>query len=111
LTEKLQALQREVPQIGDVRGRGLMIGVEIVDGHGKTNALGQPLADPALASAIQRKCFQKGLILELGGRHGAVVRFLPPLIITEEQVNTVAGIFAEAVREAAFAPETISAAA
>lgn len=111
LTGKLQALQREVPQIGDVRGRGLMIGVEIVDGTGKTNALGQPLADPALASAIQRKCFQKGLILELGGRHGAVVRFLPPLIITEAQVDTVAGIFAEAVREAALAPEALSAAA
>lgn len=111
LTAKLQELQREVPQIGDVRGRGLMIGVEIVDGQGKTNALGQPLADPALASAIQRKCFQKGLILELGGRHGAVVRFLPPLIITEAQVETVAGIFTEAVREAALAPEALSAAA
>lgn len=111
LTDRLQALQQDVPHIGDVRGRGLMIGVEIVDGQGKTDALGQPLANPALASAIQRKCFQKGLILELGGRHGAVVRFLPPLIITEAQVDTVAGIFAEAVRETAFAPEAISAAA
>ncbi len=111
LTAKLQELQRKVPQIGDVRGRGLMIGVEIVDGQGRTDALGLPLADPALASAIQRKCFQKGLILELGGRHGAVVRFLPPLIITEVQVDIVAGIFAEAVCEAAFAPEAISAAA
>ncbi|KQV59745.1 diaminobutyrate--2-oxoglutarate transaminase [Duganella sp. Root336D2] len=111
LTARLQELQRGVPQIGEVRGRGLMIGVEIVDGQGRTDALGQPLADPALASAIQRKCFQQGLILELGGRHGAVVRFLPPLIITEAQVDIVAGIFAEAVREAAFAPETINAAA
>ena len=111
LTARLQELQRKVPQIGDVRGRGLMIGVEIVDGQGRTDALGLPLAAPALASAIQRKCFQKGLILELGGRHGAVVRFLPPLIITEVQVDIVAGIFAEAVCEAAFAPEAISAAA
>ncbi|KRB87227.1 diaminobutyrate--2-oxoglutarate transaminase [Duganella sp. Root198D2] len=111
LTARLQELQRGVPQIGEVRGRGLMIGVEIVDGQGRTDALGQPLADPALASAIQRKCFQQGLILELGGRHGAVVRFLPPLIITEAQVDIVAGIFAEAVREAAFAPVTINAAA
>ena len=82
-----------------------------MDGQGRTDALGLPLAAPALASAIQRKCFQKGLILELGGRHGAVVRFLPPLIITEVQVDIVAGIFAEAVCEAAFAPEAISAAA
>jgi diaminobutyrate-2-oxoglutarate transaminase len=40
------------------------------------------------------------LILELGGRHGAVVRFLPPLIISAEQIDEVAGRFAEAVRAA-----------
>jgi len=109
LMDKIAALQREVPEIGDVRGRGLMIGVEIVDGAGATDTLGHPLANPALAGAIQRKCFQKGLILELGGRHSSVVRFLPPLIITEAEIDSVAGIFAEAVREAASAPSGISA--
>ena len=109
LMDKIAALQREVPEIGDVRGRGLMIGVEIVDGAGATDTLGHPLANPALAGAIQRKCFQKGLILELGGRHSSVVRFLPPLIITEAEIDSVAGIFAEAVREAASAPAGISA--
>jgi diaminobutyrate-2-oxoglutarate transaminase len=99
LMDRLQALQREVAAIGDVRGRGLMIGVEIVDGQGKTDGLGQPLADPALASAIQRSCFDKGLILELGGRHGAVVRFLPPLIVSTAQIDGIADVFAQAVRE------------
>jgi diaminobutyrate-2-oxoglutarate transaminase len=111
LMQRLQDLQRGVPQIGDVRGRGLMIGVEVIDGQGKTDALGRPLADPSLASAIQRKCFQKGLILELGGRHGAVVRFLPPLIITEAEIDIVAGIFDEAVREAVRAPDAVGVAA
>lgn len=100
LMRRLDALKQEVSEIGDVRGRGLMIGIEIVDGLGKTDALGQPLANPALASAIQRKCFQKGLILELGGRHSSVVRFLPPLIVTEAEIDSIAGIFADAVREA-----------
>lgn len=100
LMQRLDALKQEVREIGDVRGRGLMIGVEIVDGQGKTDALGQPLANPALASAIQRKCFQKGLILELGGRHSSVVRFLPPLIVTEAEMDSIARIFADAVREA-----------
>lgn len=109
LMERLDALKQEVSEIGDVRGRGLMIGVEIVDGQGKTDALGQPLANPALASAIQRKCFQKGLILELGGRHSSVVRFLPPLIITEAEIDSVAGIFADAVREACSVSTGISA--
>lgn len=109
LMERLDALKQEVSEIGDVRGRGLMIGVEIVDGQGKTDALGQPLANPALASAIQRKCFQKGLILELGGRHSSVVRFLPPLIVTEAEMDSIAGIFADAVREACSVSTGISA--
>ncbi|QGZ38143.1 diaminobutyrate--2-oxoglutarate transaminase [Pseudoduganella flava] len=108
---RFEALQREVPEIGDVRGRGLMIGVEIVDDSGALDALGQPLANPQLATAIQRKCFQKGLIVELGGRHGAVVRFLPPLIVSAADVDAIADIFAAAVREACAAPAVISAAA
>ena len=109
LMDRITALQCEIPEIGDVRGRGLMIGVEIVDGAGGSDTLGQPLANPALASAIQRKCFQKGLILELGGRHSSVVRFLPPLIITEAEIDSVADIFVNAVREAASTPAGISA--
>lgn len=99
LLQRLRQLQTRVGEIGDVRGLGLMIGVEIVHGRGETDALGQPLANPELAARIQRRCFQKGLILEVGGRHSSVVRFLPPLIITETQVDSVADIFAEAVRE------------
>jgi diaminobutyrate-2-oxoglutarate transaminase len=111
LMARFAKLQREVPEIGDVRGRGLMIGVEIVDGAGHLDALGQPLANPQLASAIQRKCFQKGLIVELGGRHGAVVRFLPPLIVSAAQVDAIADLFAAAVREACATPAVIGAAA
>jgi diaminobutyrate-2-oxoglutarate transaminase len=99
LMQRLGALKREVGEIGDVRGLGLMIGVEIVHGHGKTDALGHPLANPELASGIQRKCFQNGVILELGGRHDSVVRFLPPLIVTESQIDRIADIFSDAVQE------------
>jgi diaminobutyrate-2-oxoglutarate transaminase len=53
-------------------------------------------ANPEIASRIQQECFKRGLILEVGGRHGAVVRFLPPLIITQEQLDEVIGIFKEA---------------
>lgn len=100
LTQRLIALKHEVSEIGDVRGLGLMIGVEVIHGQGQTDTLGQPLANPELAAAIQCKCFQRGLILELGGRHSAVVRFLPPLIVTEAQVDRIADIFADAVQEA-----------
>lgn len=100
LMQRLVDLKREVSEIGDVRGLGLMIGVEIVHGQGQTDALGEPLANPELAAVIQSKCFQRGLILELGGRHSSVVRFLPPLIVTEEQIDRIADIFTDAVCEA-----------
>ncbi|MCO7520207.1 MULTISPECIES: aspartate aminotransferase family protein [unclassified Pseudomonas] len=96
----LQRLQQDYPQLGDIRGRGLMLGVELVDPAGTHDALGHPPACRTLAPKVQRECLRRGLILELGGRHGAVVRFLPPLIISAEQVDEVAGRFAEALRAA-----------
>lgn len=100
LRDHLLALQAQQPRLGDVRGRGLMLGVEVVAPDGTPDALGHPPVDPALATRVQRECLKRGLILELGGRHGSVVRFLPPLIITAEQVDEVAGIFGRAVNAA-----------
>ncbi|AUY32957.1 aspartate aminotransferase family protein [Pseudomonas soli] len=96
----LQRLQQDYPQLGDIRGRGLMLGVELVDPAGKRDAQGHPPACRSLAPKLQRECLRRGLILELGGRHGAVVRFLPPLIISAEQIDEVAARFAEAVAAA-----------
>lgn len=96
----LLRLQQDYPQLGDIRGRGLMLGVELVDPTGERDTLGHPPACRTLAPKVQRECLRRGLILELGGRHGAVVRFLPPLIISAEQIDDVAGRFAEALRAA-----------
>jgi diaminobutyrate-2-oxoglutarate transaminase len=46
---------------------------------------------------VQRACLERGLIVELGGRHGCVVRLLPPLIISEREVDQVAHILREAL--------------
>lgn len=97
---ELSILQNEIPEIGDVRGRGLMVGAEIVNPKIPSNQKGTFAANPELASRIQRECFNRGLILEVGGRHGSVIRFLPPLIITEEQLDDVIAIFKDAVRAA-----------
>ncbi|WP_028694446.1 aspartate aminotransferase family protein [Pseudomonas cremoricolorata] len=96
----LRQLQRDYPQLGDIRGRGLMLGVELVDPAGVADAQGHPPACRQLAPKVQRECLRRGLIVELGGRHGAVVRFLPPLIISAEQIDEVAERFAQAVRAA-----------
>ncbi|AGH81586.1 2,4-diaminobutyrate 4-transaminase [Psychromonas sp. CNPT3] len=95
LREGLIQLQKKFPQIGDVRGRGLMNAMEIVKPT-ISNKLGQAEADAQLASLIQRAALERGLIIEKGGRQGAVLRFLPPLIISEVQIDFVLSTLASA---------------
>ncbi|MFB7161927.1 diaminobutyrate--2-oxoglutarate transaminase family protein [Streptomyces sp. NPDC056210] len=105
---QLQGLAAEHPCIGDVRGRGLMIGVELVD-VGAVQDPDRPAAPgvgphppaPELAASVQRECLRRGLIVELGGRHSSVVRLLPPLTITDEQAAAVVERLADALAEAA----------
>lgn len=100
LVEGLRAAAAGSPSIGDVRGRGLMIGVELVDPAGEPDATGALPADGRMARAVQLECLERGLLVERGGRHGAVIRLLPPLIVTAEQVGTVVERLAAAVRAA-----------
>lgn len=93
-------LQRGSRSIADVRGRGLMLGVEIVNTDAAPDRIGSYPANPTLARQIQVQCLHRGLILEIGGRHGSVVRFLPPLIVTPQEIDAIAGIFREAVKAA-----------
>jgi diaminobutyrate-2-oxoglutarate transaminase len=95
----LRRLQAKWPQIGDVRGRGLMIGLEIVDPDGRPDC-GVPPPDEALALKVRAQCFKEGLLIELGGRGSDVVRFLPPLDITPEMVDRICAIFAQAFEAA-----------
>ena len=127
---QLRELGQQFPCVGDVRGRGLMIGVEFVDpeaeegrgcwdeGGGSDGPWGdegaglpRPVrapgaggprpAAPELAAAVQRECLRRGLIVELGGRHASVVRLLPPLTISDEQAAAVLDRLADAVATAA----------
>jgi diaminobutyrate-2-oxoglutarate transaminase len=100
LRRHLEAAQRASRCIGDVRGRGLMLGAEIVEPDGEPDRLGARPAAGTLARRIQTECLRRGLIVELGGRHSAVVRFLPPLIVTDTQVDDIAERFAAAVTAA-----------
>jgi diaminobutyrate-2-oxoglutarate transaminase len=167
MLDRLRSLTGALPCVGEVRGRGLMIGVELVrdgereagggdvrgggdavpgggPGAGRacggrdpvprarahtdgrtTSAVGavaapasgtaSPAASPSsvralsaprpaapeLAAAVQRECLRRGLIVGLGGRHGGVVRLLPPLTITDEQATAVLDRLADAVQAAA----------
>jgi 4-aminobutyrate aminotransferase-like enzyme len=80
------------PAIADVRGMGLLLGVELA--HPDTRA---PL--PELAQAVRAGCFARGLLVELGGRHGATLRLLPPLVITGEHVAEALAIVGAAIED------------
>src|SRR5471032_1273455 len=100
LKDRLVELQAHYPALGQVRGRGLMLGIEIVDERQPADRHGHFPMDPALAVAIQQQCFKQGLLLERGGRQGNVIRLLPPLIIDEEQCRQVIQRFDNAVAAA-----------
>jgi diaminobutyrate-2-oxoglutarate transaminase len=88
---------RDLPALGDVRGRGLMLGVELVDPDGAADALGARAAAPELARTVRAEALERGLLVELGGRHGAVLRLLPPLTITDEEAERVVSILLDTV--------------
>jgi diaminobutyrate-2-oxoglutarate transaminase len=93
MLKRLNQIKDESKYIGDVRGRGLMIGIEFVKDK-KTKEPGEDIARD-----IRKRCYPKGLIVELGGHYNNVIRFLPPLVLTEELADKGLNIFAEAVRE------------
>ncbi|PJN01954.1 aspartate aminotransferase family protein [Streptomyces sp. CB01201] len=98
---QLQGLAADHPCIGDVRGRGLMIGVELVDPEREDLSSGSPPPPaPDLAAVVQQECLRRGLIVELGGRHSSVVRLLPPLTLTDEQAVAVLDRLADALAAA-----------
>lgn len=92
LQDGLRALARKHDCIGDVRGLGMMIGVEFVVGSGSRDAA------PELRDRVEMECYKRGLIL-LGAGHNTI-RWSPPLILTREHVDVALEIFDEAVAAA-----------
>lgn len=94
LSGKLRDLQAKYPHIGDVRGPGLMIGVEFSqpESGGK--------ADKDTAKAVAAACVENGLLLLTCGTYENVIRFIPPLIVTEADVDAALAIFEDALKTA-----------
>lgn len=92
-------LKDEVSIIGDVRGKGLMLGVEFIDPNGAKDLMGHPEPGGDIALKVQRLCFENKFIMEKGGRNGSVMRCLCPLTITDEQIEEAMDIFEKVVKE------------
>ena len=91
---RLREIQKQNPTIGEVRGAGLMIGIELVRDEKLTPA-------NAEAEAVRDSLLKQGVLVGVGGIYGNVVRFQPPLIISKEQIDRAVNAFAGALADVA----------
>jgi 4-aminobutyrate aminotransferase len=91
MLQGLRALQDKHPLIGDVRGKGLMIGVELV----KDRATKERAAEAR--GAVVQAMFRRGVLLLGAGKNA--IRFAPPLVLTVEQADVVLRLFDDAMTE------------
>jgi 4-aminobutyrate aminotransferase-like enzyme len=88
----LEPLEREATLVGEVRGKGLMIGIELVKDDEKTPA-------PDAAKEVKRRCREAGILVGVGGSLANVVRLQPPLVLTEDEAAEVTGKLAGILEE------------
>ena len=88
LLNGLNALSSRFSCLGDIRGRGLMVGVEFMTD-------GQP--DPARSHAVLKRCLDNNLLLLGCGLRKNVIRWIPPLVCTPDDIDTALACFAEAL--------------
>ncbi len=93
LKDGLVALQQRYQSIGDIRGRGLLVGVELVtDRESRTPADG-------LLAAVTARCLELGLNLNKAGLSGSVWRIAPPLTISLDELESGLAMLDQALRD------------
>ena len=89
LGDSLRALQGKYPIIGEVRGRGAMQAIELVEAGTKN-------PNTAAMNAVVKYCQSKGVLVLTAGTYSNVIRFLPPLVITDDLLQDALGVLEEA---------------
>lgn len=92
LAEGMRGIQADNPGVGDVRGIGLMQALEFIDAGGQ--------ADPAAAAAVQQTAISEGLLLLTCGMRGNVVRVIPALTVSGDEIDTGVAALGRAVSRA-----------
>ncbi|MFW9779345.1 MAG: aspartate aminotransferase family protein [Candidatus Heimdallarchaeota archaeon] len=91
IKKRLSKLEETSSIVGDVRGKGLMLGLEMVEDKETKKPSSK------LARTLRTECFRRGLLIEIGGHYDNVARFLPPLILTDELARIATDIIIESV--------------
>jgi len=92
LMQRLREFKDRCALVGDVRGKGLMIGVELVKDADKTPAVKE-------AALVRDCCREKGVLVGLGGADGNVIRLQPPLVLTEGEADMAVDVIEQALRK------------
>ncbi len=92
--QKLEEMKRSTPLIGEVRGRGLMIGIELV----RNRDTKEPAAEEA--ASIRDACRKRRVLVGHGGVKGNVVRLQPPLVTSTEQLDQAIAVLSESLEGA-----------
>lgn len=88
ITDFLNQLAAKYPIIGEVRGRGAMQAIELVQPGTKT-------PNPSAMAAVIKYCQSNGVLILTAGTHGNVIRFLPPIVISDELLKDALGVLEE----------------
>ncbi|MHA1308872.1 MAG: aspartate aminotransferase family protein [Candidatus Heimdallarchaeota archaeon] len=91
--ERLKPLEQKSAVVGEVRGQGLMIGIEIVS----DKETRKPSAE--ICSKIKDEIFKQGVLIEIGGHYNNVLRFLPPLVISKKLADNGIDIVISAIEK------------
>ncbi|QLG28077.1 aspartate aminotransferase family protein [Halorarum halophilum] len=91
IRDRLREAGEGTDRLAEVRGRGLFVGAEFRDENGDPNG--------EVVDAIQQYCFERGVLVWTAGRHGNVLRLLPPLVLTEELAETAMDVVADAIEQ------------
>jgi 4-aminobutyrate aminotransferase/(S)-3-amino-2-methylpropionate transaminase len=86
---RLESLVRDHRCVGEVRGRGAMLAIELVDADGEPDA--------PVTGAVAAACHREGVLVLTAGSYGNVLRFLPPLVISDELLDDALGVLEKAV--------------
>jgi 4-aminobutyrate aminotransferase/(S)-3-amino-2-methylpropionate transaminase len=89
LSDCLNALAAKYSIIGEVRGRGAMQAIELVEP-------GTTTPNPAAMATVIKYCQSKGVLILTAGTYGNVIRFLPPIVISDELLKDALGVLEEA---------------
>ena len=89
LFTSLREIAAKHPEIGDIRGRGAMVAIELVKAGTKD-------PNPELMAKVIKYCQSKGVLILTAGSYGNVIRFLPPLVLTDELLKDALSVLAEA---------------